>query len=164
MSDDGFDPAATAALANGDDVDADPGAGVDDPTPDDDVDVDEDEDEDVVAAGTIAATYLLPLLTAPERGPTAPMLQKRGMDGQTAALLDGLIDYVLEVVGIDLPADQLGPAGKIAVGVSSARARATGAGDDQGDDVQDDPVGAGAGEGGDFSAEAEAIMGDVPDA
>lgn len=149
--DDEFDAASIAAVATGADVDEDPGADVDDPTPDPSDD-DDGDDEDVVDAGAIALTYLAPLLTAPERGPTAPMLQQRGMDGRTAALLDGLIDYLLEVVGIDLPRNQLGPAGKMAVGLSQARAQAA----DVVDGDRDDQGGAGAG--GEMSDEARQIM------
>jgi len=150
--DDDFDPTVAASLASGDEPDAgaDMGADPQTSTPN----PGGDSDEDVVDVGSIATAYLAPLLTAPERGPTASTLQERGLDERSAQLLDGVIDYILEVAGIEV-GDHLGPAGKIALALGTARDRATG--DDQ-DDVDDD---LGSNAGGNLSGEAREIVGEV---
>lgn len=144
-----FDPEAAAAAATGETVVEDADDSTDDGA-DDSTDAD-----DAIALGTVAASVLGPLLTAPERGPSADTLVERGIDPQIAAVLDGVIDYILELVGLDV-GDTLGPAGKIAVGLSQART----AGGSGSADSQQETTGGGGG-GGDLSPEAAEIVGEV---
>lgn len=118
---DEFDPSRAAAFATGADVDDDVvETDVVDDVQDDGDDQDDSSTEEVLTFGALAATYLVPLLTAEERGPTAGTLEQRGIDHQYAVILDGGIDYALEVVDIDL-GDNLGPLGKVAIGLSQTR-------------------------------------------
>jgi hypothetical protein len=97
----------------------------------------DDSGEEALAIGALAVTYLAPLLTAPERGPTARTIAERGVDPEIAVMLDGLIDYALDLVDVEM-GDNLGPAGKVAIGLSAVRGAAGPAGDGADEDVQDD--------------------------
>lgn len=57
------------------------------------------------------------LLTADEHGPRAGTLREAGIENGAEHIGDGLTDWILEVVDVEL-GDTLGPLGKMARGVS----------------------------------------------
>lgn len=129
MSDDEFDPSAAAAAATGDLADTDPGDLEDAPDPDDATGAGGDPGEGGEApdaagessstSSGVVATWLLPLLTASEAGPTAATLEEHGIGGWLAHVVDGVIDYVLHFAGDlgDELDDSLGPLGKVGRGL-----------------------------------------------
>jgi len=155
MSDE-FDPQAAARAAAGETA----GGGAPSPGGRDqasaDADVDEDQGDEEESSAMGMGALLLPLFLAPERGPTAQTFNDYGVDGGISMILDGITDYVLDLLGKDVE-DNLGPAGKIGLGVTQLRESATGS---SGDDSSD------GGDGGDddLPDEAPAPPGGVPSA
>lgn len=88
-----------------------------------------DDVGDAVPGGVRGA--LGSLFVAPERGPTADTIGERGMGDGGSLILDGVTDWVLDLIGRD-PGDTLGPAGKIGLGYSML-VDSSGDSDDAGD-------------------------------
>lgn len=149
MTDDDFDPSAAAARAVGDLADEDVGG--DAPTPDststeesgspDDEDSGPDSDSD---SKGMLATVILPLFLASERGPTSSTFQNHDIGEGLSLILDGFTDYLLDLAGRDDVGDNLGPAGKIGLGMSrlqgdsgSGSSTTTESDDDRGDEGDD---------------------------
>lgn len=144
MSEEEFDASALAAVAEGRDVGSAPEGGSD-PAPEADVDGDGSSDADdsgPPSKGRLAG-FVLPLFIAGEAGPSASRFEERGVSQALANVLDGVTDYLLDLVGKD-PGDSLGPAGKIGIGLSQMDGLDLGGGSTSSSSSSDDD-----GEGGD---------------
>lgn len=148
MSDDEFDAGAAAQRAMGDvaDVGEDVAEMVDDagdaaeaaagsdPAPDGDSGGgdggDGGDSSGVVPASVTGAVRSLFL--APERGPSQQTFAEAGVDEGGSLVLDGTTDWLLDVVDVDDVGDTLGPAGKVALGMSKRRDVGDGGGGDGG--------------------------------
>lgn len=131
MSDE-FDAAGAAAKAMGETSEAAADAAGD--AADAAVDVVDDAGGEGASDAPDTRSVLRSLLFAPERGPTQRTFVAHGVDPEPALALDGVVDWVLDVVpsdGGDDLGDSLGPLGKIVMGVG---AMFTGGGDGGGDD------------------------------
>jgi len=144
---DEFDPSAAAARAVGDFADEDVGGGTGGGDPDpastasdeggspespDDSDSADDSD-----ASGLAATFLLPLFLADERGPTSSTFRDHDVPEGLSLMLDGLTDYILDLAGRDV-GDSLGPAGKMSLGYSRLAGGSSTEGDGDRDGDHDD--------------------------
>jgi len=125
MSDGGeFDPSAAAMRASGQmadrEVDTASSTPSGDSTTADGTQDDESDGGDADAVGVTGAlaAYVMPLFTAPTRGPTASTFEEYDVGKPWARILDGVSDYVLDLVDRD-PGDSLGPIGKIGLGFTS---------------------------------------------
>jgi len=134
-----WDAGEAAARAVGDladDSDPEPSGG---PSPDGgDTAVGDPSPDGSAGTTSTARSALASLFTADERGPTAETFQRYDVDPGVALIGDGVTDWLLDVAGQDV-GDSLGPAGKMALGVS--RLGPAEHADDGGDD--DAPAGAG---------------------
>ena len=95
-------------------------------------------------------SLLRSLLLAPERGPTQPTFTDVGVPADPALVLDGVIDWLLDVVDVDDGDvdDTLGPIGKIGIGLAGMFRSLS----DDGDGDDDGEVGVDAETDGDLGA------------
>jgi hypothetical protein len=142
-----LDPEAAARLAAGDGPDQDG----DEP---DLETVDQEDAGDEWDVSESIKALLITLVAAPERGPTHRTFSEQlDVDEGAAHILDGIVDIVLDVVDVgEEIGETVGPAGKIAVGVSRLDwSDQDGAGDEpdqDGDDLE-----------GEFSQDAQELLG-----
>lgn len=128
---DGFDASEAAGRAVGDLADGSIDADVDAAT-----DESDDDDGSDPTSSTSLTHYLTPLVFAPERGPTTSTFCGHGCSRSIGQILDGITDYILDLLDRD-PGDNIGPLGKIGLGISNFGADRSSTSDDDGDDGAD---------------------------
>lgn len=138
---DGFDASAAAGRAVGDLADGSIDADVDAATAESDDDVGDGGGSDPTSS-TSLTHYLTPLVFAPERGPTTSTFCENGCSRSIGQILDGITDYILDLLDRD-PGDNIGPLGKIGLGISNIGGDRSSTSDDDGDDGSAAPTAGG---------------------